>query len=147
MSHGESKQEVLCDILNAFKNHHGIKLINKKIKENKLDWEVFLGKEKFFFKPAIPIEIKKLIKCLDKNKTAGIVIIPPKLIKIAVDFLTQLLTTAINKNAYRGKYFPRLCKAVVYISCIDFLIVPLDKGKPNKNEIPNFTPVNVLNTF
>ena len=57
MSHGESKQEVLCNILSAFKNHHGIKLINKKIKENKLDGQDFLGKEKFFFKPTIPIEI------------------------------------------------------------------------------------------
>ena len=57
MSHGESKQEVLCDILNPFQKHLGIKLINKKIKENKLDGQDFLGKEKFFFKPAIPIEI------------------------------------------------------------------------------------------
>ena len=120
MSHGESKQEVLCDILNPFQKHLGIKLINKKIKENKLDGQDFFGKEKTFFKPAIPIETKKLIKCLGKNKTARIDIIPPKLVNIAVDFLTQLLTTTINKNAYRGKYFPRLCKAVVYISCIVF---------------------------
>ena len=26
-------------------------------------------------------------------------------------------------------------------------VVPLDKGKPNKNEIPNFSLVGVLNTF
>ena len=26
-------------------------------------------------------------------------------------------------------------------------MIPLDKGKPNKNEMSNFRPVNVLNTF
>ena len=27
------------------------------------------------------------------------------------------------------------------------LVVPLDKGKPNKNNISNFRPVSILNTF
>ena len=26
-------------------------------------------------------------------------------------------------------------------------VIPIDKGKPNKNEMPNFRPVIVLNTF
>ena len=26
-------------------------------------------------------------------------------------------------------------------------VIPLDKGKPNKNEISNYRPVSVLNTF
>ena len=26
-------------------------------------------------------------------------------------------------------------------------MIPLDKGKPNKNEMSNFRPVSVLNTF
>ena len=26
-------------------------------------------------------------------------------------------------------------------------MIPLDKGKPNKNEISNYRPVSVLNTF
>ena len=26
-------------------------------------------------------------------------------------------------------------------------VIPLDKGKPNKNEMSNFRPVSVLNTF
>ena len=30
---------------------------------------------------------------------------------------------------------------------LKLLVVPLDKGKPNKNDISNFRPVSILNTF
>ena len=72
MSHGKGKQEVLCDIINGYKSHASIKQIEKK------------------FKPVAPPEIEKLIKCLDISKAAGIDTIPPKLIKIAADFLIFL---------------------------------------------------------
>ena len=81
MSHGKSKLEVLCDVLNAYKNHLSVKQI-----ENKFNGESFFGNEQFFFKPVTPPEIENLIKCLDTNKAAGIDTIPPKLIKIAADF-------------------------------------------------------------
>ena len=93
MSHGKSKQEVLCDVLNAYKTHPSIKQIEKKFNEQN-----FFRKEEFFFKPATPLEIKKLINCLDTNKAKGIDTFPPKLIKIAADFLTPLLTVAINES-------------------------------------------------
>ena len=93
MSRGKSKQEVLCNILNAYKIHPSIKQIEKKFNEQN-----FFRKEEFFFKPATPLEIKKLINCLDTNKAKGIDTFPPKLIKIAADFLTPLLTVAINKS-------------------------------------------------
>ena len=74
MSHGKSKQEVLCDIINAYKTHPSIKQIEKKFNEQN-----FSRKENFFFKPVTPPEIKNLINCLDTNKAAGIDTIPPKL--------------------------------------------------------------------
>ena len=89
MSHGKSKQEVLRDILNAYKTHPSIKQIEKKF-----NGQNFFRKEKFFFKPVTPPEIEKLIKCLDTNKAAGIDTIPPKLIKIAADF--QLLFSLLQ---------------------------------------------------
>ena len=92
MSHDKSKQEVICDILTAYKTHPSIKQIEKKFNEQN-----FSRKENFFFKPVTPPEIKNLINCLDTNKAAGIDTIPPKLNKIAADFLTPLLTVAINK--------------------------------------------------
>ena len=133
MSHGKSKQEVLCDVLNAYKNHPSIKQIEKKFNGQNL-----FGKEKFFFKPVTPPEIEKLIKCLDTNKAAGIDTISPKLVKIAADFLTPLLTVAINKSIEEN-ISPDSAKIPS--------VTPLDKGKPNKNEISNYRPVSVLNTF
>ena len=62
MSHGKSKQEVLCDILNTYKTHPCIRQIEKKFNEQN-----FFRKEKFFFKPVTPPEMKNLINCLDTN--------------------------------------------------------------------------------
>ena len=81
------------DILNAYKTHPSIKQIEKKLNEQN-----FFHKEKFLFEPVTPPEIKSLINCLDTNKAAGIDIITQKLIKIAADFLTPLLTVAISKS-------------------------------------------------
>ena len=74
-------------------------------------------------------------KCLHTNKAAGIDTIPPKR---AADFLTQLLTVTINKGTEEN-IFPDSAKIAS--------VIPLDKGKPNKNEISNYKPVSVLNTF
>ena len=49
ISHGKSKQEVLCDILNAYKTHPRIKQIEKKF-----NGKNFFRKEKVFFKPVTP---------------------------------------------------------------------------------------------
>ena len=57
--------------------------------------ENFSGRD-FAFKPVTPPEIKNLIKCFDTNKAVAIDTVPPKLITNGADFLTPLLTTAIN---------------------------------------------------
>ena len=132
MSHGKSKQELLCDILNAYKTHSSIKQIEKKFNEQN-----FFRKEKIFFKPVTPSEIKNLINFLDTNKATGIDMIWSKLIKIAADFLTPLLTVTINKSIEEN-IFPDSAKIAS--------VIPLDKGKPNKNEISNYRAVSVSNT-
>ena len=78
--------------------------------------KMFFGNENVFFKPVTPIELKKLIKCLDTNKAAGVNAIPSELIKIAAKS---------RKIA---------------------LVAPIDKEKLNKNKISNFKSVGVLNT-
>ena len=55
-----------------------------------------------------------------------------------MDFLTPLFTKSIN-SSIEHNIFPDLAKTA--------LVVPLDKGKPNKNDISNFRPVSILNTF
>ena len=90
MVHGISKQEVLCDILNAYKTHPGIKQIQKKFNEQN-----FFRKENFFFKPVTPPEIEYLINCLDTNKAAGKNAIPPKLI-----FKAHFISCVESSRAY-----------------------------------------------
>ena len=69
---------------------------------------------------------KKLIQGLNSKKATGIDTIAPKLIKIAMDFLTPLSAKSINSST-EHKIFPDLAKTA--------LVVPLDKRKPNKNDI------------
>ena len=55
-----------------------------------------------------------------------------------MEFLTPLLTKSINFSIEHN-IFSDLAKTA--------LVVPLDKGKPNKNDMANFRPVSILNTF
>ena len=52
--------------------------------------------------------------------------------------MTPLLTKVINTSIAQN-VFPENAKTAS--------VIPLDKGKPNKNEMSNFRPVSVLNTF
>ena len=76
-------------IVNLCKDHPSIKLIKKKIipDGNK--------KQEFFsFKPTTVDNVEKLLNETDTKKAVGIDTIPPKLIKMASDFLAPILTTA-----------------------------------------------------
>ena len=57
---------------------------------------------------------------------------------LAFNGLTQLLTAAVNKSIEEN-IFPDHAKIAS--------VVPLDNGKPNKNEVRNFRSVSVLDTF
>ena len=94
--------------------------------------------ERFSYKTINESEIEDLLKNLDIKKASGIDTIPPKLVKLSADFLTPVLTKAINTSIAQN-VFPENAKTAS--------VIPLDKGKPNKNEMSNFRPVSVLNTF
>ena len=64
--------------------------------------------------------------------------IPPKLVKLSAEILSTPLSIAIN-NSLKYGVFPDDAKITS--------VVPLDKGEPNKNEISNYRPVSILNTF
>ena len=82
--------------------------------------------------------MKKLLNEFDTKKAVGIDTIPSKLIKMASNFLTPIITTAIN-SSIENSVFPDNANV--------FNVVPLDKRKPHENDIPNFRPVGLLNTF
>ena len=92
----------------------------------------------FSFKPTTVDNVKKLLNEIDTKKAVGIDKIPPKLIKMACNFLAPILTTTIN-SSIENSVFPENAKVAT--------VVPLDKGKPDKNDITNFRPVSLLNTF
>ena len=66
------------------------------------------------FKTVNESEIKDLLKNLDIKKASGIDTIPPKLVKLSADFLTPLLTKAINTSIAQN-VFPENAKTASVI--------------------------------
>ena len=103
----------------CLQTHSSIKQTEKKFNEQN-----FFPKENFFFKPVTPPEIENLINYLDTTETYK----NCSWFFNSSDLLT-FFTVAINKSS-------KIASAI-----------PLDKGQPNKNEVSNYRPVYVLNTF
>ena len=82
--------------------------------------------------------MKKLLNEVDTKKAVGIDTIPLKLIKMVSNFLAPILTTTINCSLENSE-FPEILKVAT--------AVPLNKVKLDKNDIINFRPVSLLNTF
>ena len=92
----------------------------------------------FSFEPTNPAEVQKRLKNINTKKPTGFDKIPPKLVKPSAEILSTPLSIAIN-NSLKYGVFPDDNKIAS--------VIPLDKGKPNKNEIFNFRLVSILNTF
>ena len=117
------------------KDHPSIKQIKEKIIPESDKKQVI-----FSFKPTTIDNVKKLINEIDTKKSAGIDTIHPKLIKMASNFLSPILARATNSSV-ENSVFPENTKVAT--------VAPLDKleGKLDKNDISNFRPVSLLNTF
>ena len=126
-------QKTVGEIVRFYENHPRILQIKSICSSSFHIKEIF-----FFFHFVNKVEIKKPIQGLNSKKATGIDTISPKLIKVDVDFLAALLTKSIN-SSIEHNIFPALAKTI--------LVVPLVKGKPNKNDISNFRPVSILNKF
>ena len=120
-------------IVNLYKDHPSIKQIKKKILPESNEKQVI-----FPFKPTTVENVKKLLNEIHTKKAVGIDTIPLKLINMASKLLTPIYTTAIN-SSIENSVFRKNAKVAT--------AVPLDKGKPDKNDISNFRPVILLNTF
>ena len=80
-------------IVNSYKNHPSIIKIKQVVNGSDVS-----DNERFPFKTVNESEIKDHLKNLDIKKASGIGTIPPKLVKLSADFLTPLLTKAINTS-------------------------------------------------
>ena len=86
----------------------------------------------------LQIEAQKRLKNINMKKATGFDKIPPKLVKFSAEIPSTPLSIAINNSLKYGG-FPDDAKIGS--------VIPLGKGKPNKNEISNFRPVRILSTF
>ena len=96
------------------------------------------NKDKFCFKMVTRKYIKSLLQKVNSKKAVGIDSIPPKLVKLAAEPLSQPVTEAINM-CIKQNNFPNNGKVAS--------VVTLDKGKSNKYDIANFRRVSGLNNF
>ena len=76
-----------------------------------------------------PEEIFELLSALDIKKTVGFDTTLPKLVKIAANVLCQPLSNAVN-NSLSKSIFPGDVKIA--------MVLPLEKGTSNKNDISNY---------
>ena len=137
------------DISQCDKNQTFIKQLEKSVKSNENHPSTlqakqnicsfsFHVKKKFRFHFVNEIEIKNLMQGLNSKKATAIDTISPKLIKVGVEFLTSLLTKCINASIEHN-ILPDLAKTAA--------VVPIERGKPNKNDVANFGPESILKKF
>ena len=130
MQHGADE---IQHIVNLYKDDPSIKQIKSNVTPDSNKKQVI-----FPFKPTTFDNVKELLNEIDAKKTVGIDTIPPKLIKTASNFLSPILTAAIN-SSIENSVFPENAKVAT--------VFPLDTRKPDVNDISNFRPVSLLNTF
>ena len=83
-------------------------------------------------------EVNLILKSLNTKKASGTDKIPTKLVKLASDFLSTPLATAIN-NSLASSKFPDIAKVAT--------VIPIDKKTDDKYDVSNFCSVSLLNCF
>ena len=91
--------------------------------------------EGFTFQEIEDTEVAHLLKTSDGRKSIDEDKIPPILVSLAANELTNILTSAIN-STIRHSYFPNFAKKAA--------VSPLDKGEQNRTAERNFRPVSLL---
>ena len=125
----DNTEASILEIIEKFKNHTSI----TKIKET----DIFKGNY-FTFRKTNEEEIERLFVELNTKASTGEDKIPPKLAKLAKDYLKKPMTEAINSSITSG-VFPNKAKRAI--------VTPLDKGGKDKTSISNYRPVSVLSVF
>ena len=83
-------------------------------------------------------EVKKILKELSTEESAGVDLIPPKLVKLAVNYLAGPLSQSLN-NSIKKEIFPENANVAS--------VTPIDKKTDDKNSALKFHPITVLNCF
>ena len=116
---------VINEIVQHYSNHPSI----LKIREN---FDNSQTVEQFQFNSVTTSEVYKLLKNINVKKATGTDKIPPKLVRISAEVLSQLLADAINNGISKGG-FPDNAKIAS--------VSPIDKESDDKNKVSSFRPV------
>ena len=123
----ENDDSQINEIIKKYENHPSILEIKKHTTS-----------DVFSFKEIDENDLKRLFKEIKTDTSTGEDKIPPKLLKLAGQYLVKPLTMAINTSIHFN-IFPTRAKIAS--------VTPLDKGGKGKTEIGNYRPVSVLNVF
>ena len=83
-------------------------------------------------------EVKKILQELSAGKSAGVDTIPPKLVKLAANYLPGPLSQSVN-NSIKKRMFPENAKVPS--------VTPIDKKTDDKNSLLNFGSISISNCF
>ena len=119
---------VIDSIIDKYKEHPSIELIKVNLPEQNT----------FTFRKSPKDDIIKIIKGLDSTAATGIDMIPPKLVKIALDIITEPLTNLINSTLIDCHLFPLRKKVAT--------VTPVFK-KDDKLSKKNYRSISVSNVF
>ena len=129
------KRIVLHNIIKKYENHSSIiKIKNFMSVKSHLNSNNSLASAR----QVTSNEVNLILKSLNTKKASGTDKIPTKLVKLASDFLSTPLATAIN-NSLASSKFPDIAKVVT--------VIPIDKKTDDKYDTSNFRPVSLLNCF
>ena len=119
-------------IIEDYKNYPNVTKIEEIIEKS-------TTKSSFKFDSVTKPYITTLLKNIDIKKATGVDRIPPKLVKLSANILSEPLTKTINDSLTMGGIFPDAAKIAA--------VSPIDKSTDYKNRISNFRPVSVLSVF
>ena len=129
------KRTVLHNIIKKYENHSSIiKIKNYMSMKSNLSSNNTLASAR----QVTSNEINLILKSLNTKKASGTDKTPTKLVKLASDFLSTPLATAIN-NSLASSKFPDIAKVVT--------VIPIDKKTDHKYDVSNFWPVRLLNCY
>ena len=115
--------------------------IRDTIPESNKDFRSFLKnrpRNSFFFKPVESHEVMKIIKSLKINKASGPSSIPPEILKLLLNDISNILAKIFNSSFLSGE-FPKCLKIVK--------VIPVFKNKGSPLEVTNYRPISLLSNI
>jgi len=137
--HESPPSDITANDFNDFFSSIGQKTIAESISTDALNsdfpWKNPPCLYRFKFTHVKPYDVSKLIKKLSNESSCDVLGFDEKLLFLANDFITPVLTLIINASLYHGILHPDWKHSRV---------TPVYKGKGSKSECTNYRPISVI---